>query len=120
MSYSNFRQRIWLPAVEAAGLAGANFHDLRRTNASIMVARGVDVKTAQRRLGHSDVRLTLELYAQATSAADRTAADTLGASFAGVFRRDTRDRTAMAPSKRTSRKAERASDQGKCGRAARI
>lgn len=121
MSYSNFRRRIWPPAVEAAGLVGANFHDLRRTNASIMVAGGVDVKTAQRRLGHSDVRLTLELYAQATSAADRTAAETLGASFAGVFRGDdTRDRTAMASSERTSRKAGKVYDQGECGRAARI
>jgi len=49
-----------------AGLDGLNFHDLHRTNATAMVAEGVDVKTAQARLGHSDPRLTLAIYAQAT------------------------------------------------------
>lgn len=124
LSYSNFRQRIWLPAVEAAGLRGANFHDLRRTNASIMIARGVDVKTAQRRLGHADVRLTLELYAQATSVADRTAVDALGTSFSGVFGQaavsGTRDRPAMTGDRRKRTTAEMPYDLGERGRAARI
>ncbi len=108
MSYSNFRQRIWIPAVESAGLSGTNFHDLRRTNASIMVAAGVDVKTAQHRLGHTDVRLTLELYAQVSSAADRSAAEVLGASFSGVFGHDTRDGTAITPNGRSARRGRRA------------
>ena len=46
---------------EAAGLDGLTFHDLRRANATGLVAAGVDVKTAQTRLGHSSSRLTLEL-----------------------------------------------------------
>lgn len=54
------------------------FHDLRRTNATAMVLDGVDVKTAQTRLGHSDPRLTLAIYAQATSQGDRAAAEKLG------------------------------------------
>jgi integrase len=44
-----------------------------------MVAEGVDVKTAQARLGHSDPRLTLAVYAQATTEGDRSAAEKLGA-----------------------------------------
>jgi len=43
-----------------------------------MVLDGVDVKTAQTRLGHSDPRLTLAIYAQATSQGDRAAAEKLG------------------------------------------
>jgi len=42
-----------------------------------MVQAGVDLKTAQTRLGHSDPRLTIGSYAQATTAADRAAADAL-------------------------------------------
>jgi integrase len=42
-----------------------------------MVRRGVDVKTAQVRLGHADPRTTLGIYAQATTEADRAAADLL-------------------------------------------
>jgi len=79
LDYSNWRRRIWEPAVKAADLEGLNFHDLRRTNATAMVAEGVDVKTAQARLGHSDPRLTLAIYAQATTEGDRSAAQKLGA-----------------------------------------
>ena len=61
LEYSNFRYRRWLPACEAAGIKGLQFHDLRRANATGLVAEGVDVKTAQSRLGHSDPRLTLAI-----------------------------------------------------------
>jgi hypothetical protein len=54
-----------------------------RANATALVAEGVDLKTAQARLGHSNPRLTLGLYAQATEAADRAAADRLGVWFLG-------------------------------------
>lgn len=79
LDYSNWRRRVWEPATKAASLEGVNFHDLRRTNATAMVSEGVDVKTAQVRLGHTDPRLTLAIYAQATTEGDRTAARKLGA-----------------------------------------
>lgn len=81
LDYSNWRRRIWLPAAANAGLTGVGFHDLRRANATAMVLDGVDVKTAQTRLGHSDPRLTLAIYAQATNEGDRLAADRLGRRF---------------------------------------
>ena len=40
-------------------------------------------KTAQVRLGHSDPRMTLAIYASAPASADRAAADVLGAAFFG-------------------------------------
>ena len=52
-----------------------------------MVVEGVDVKTAQARLGHSDPRLTLAIYAQATTEGDRSAAVKLGARVMGNQRR---------------------------------
>jgi len=72
--------------VKTAGLDGLNFHDPRRTNATAMVAEGVDVKTAQARLGHSDPRLTLAIYAQATTEGDQSAASKLGARLMGSSR----------------------------------
>ena len=83
LEYSNFRHRRWLPACEAAGVKGLQFHDLRRANATGLVAEGVDLKTAQSRLGHSDPRLTLAIYAQKTTDGDRHAADLLGDRFMG-------------------------------------
>jgi integrase len=83
LRYANWRNRVWLPACRRAGLEGLGFHDLRRTNATALVRLGVDVKTAQQRLGHSDVRMTIGLYAQAESNSDREAADRLGELFMG-------------------------------------
>lgn len=81
LHYANWYHRVWAPAVEAAGLDGITFHDLRRANATGLVAAGVDVKTAQTRLGHSSSRLTLDLYAQVVASRDRDAADALGEAF---------------------------------------
>lgn len=91
LAYSSWRSRVWDPAAVRAELGaneepgmryrGVTFHDLRRANATALVGAGVDVKTAQRRLGHSDVRLTLDIYAQAVDEADRAAADRLGSHF---------------------------------------
>ena len=94
LEYSNFRYRHWLPACEAAGLSGLTFHDLRRANATGLVAEGVDLKTAQSRLGHSDPRLTLAIYAQKTTEADRQAADVLASRFM-EFRVGSRSARAM-------------------------
>ena len=81
LDYAHWRVRYWLPATRAVGLPWLTFHDLRRANATALVTAGVDLKTAQTRLGHSDPRLTLAVYAQATTAADRDAADRVAALF---------------------------------------
>jgi hypothetical protein len=47
-----------------------------------MVVENVDLKTAGARLGHSDPRLTIALYAQVTQPADRAAADAVGGRYA--------------------------------------
>jgi integrase len=84
LDYTNWRRRVWLPAVAAAGIPEVGFHDLRRAAATALVVERVDLKTAQTRLGHSDPRLTLAIYAQATTEADRDAAEKLGERFFGA------------------------------------
>jgi integrase len=81
LDYSHWRRRVWLTACERSGLEGLTFHDLRRAAATALVLEGVDMKTAQTMLGHSDPRLTLGLYAQSSSEAARAAADRMGARF---------------------------------------
>jgi integrase len=83
LSYANWRSRVWHPACEQAGLPGLRFHDLRSMAASALVASGTDMKTTQKRLGHASPQTTLRLYARATAAADRRAADKLGDFFGG-------------------------------------
>ena len=86
LDYAHFRRRVWDPATAIAGLQGLAFHDLRRANATALVLEGVDLKTAQTRLGHSEPRLTLAVYAQATTAADVAAAEALGTRFLKISR----------------------------------
>jgi len=81
LRYANWRNRVWVPACRQAGLDGLGFHDLRRAFATVLVLEGVDLKTAQSRLGHSDSRLTIDLYAQVVPEADRAASDVLGRHF---------------------------------------
>lgn len=60
---SNFRQRVWRPAVEKAGLdARLRFHDLRHTCASLLIEQGAHPKEIQARLGHSSITTTLDRY----------------------------------------------------------
>lgn len=95
--YANWRNRAWLPACLASGLEGLGFHDLRRANATALVRLGIDIKTAQQRLGHSDVRMTLGLYAKAESHADRAAAEQLGDLFMAGPRDDRGMRSPESP-----------------------
>jgi integrase len=81
LRYPNWRRSIWIPAAAAAGHAGAGFHDLRRASATALVNRGIDLKTAQVRLGHSDPRLTLQVYAEVVQESEQRAAASLGDHF---------------------------------------
>jgi integrase len=86
LDYSHFRRRVWRRRPPPRRLEGLEFHDLRRVNATGMVLDGVDLKTAQTRLGHSDPRLTLSVYAQATNTVDAAAAERLGTRFMEISR----------------------------------
>jgi integrase len=88
LDYANWLHRIWYPARRHAELDWLQYHDLRRANATGLVLEGVDIKTAQARLGHTDPRLTLGIYAQATTEADRQAAVRLGRRFLGDDRQE--------------------------------
>lgn len=63
------------------GFEDLKFHELRHTQATQLLANGVDVKTVQTRMGHSNASLTLNWYAHAIPENDREAADMLGELF---------------------------------------
>lgn len=53
----------WKRAVKAVGLPeGTRFHDLRHTYASSLIHASVNVKVLQKRLGHSSIKETLDVY----------------------------------------------------------
>jgi integrase len=110
LRYSNWRNRVWVPAAIRAEVGemvpdsdneeklhyeGAGFHDLWRAYSTSLVADRVDMKTAQSMLRHSDARLTIGLYAEVEAENQRQATDHRGARpfgprpFRGPERRQT-------------------------------
>lgn len=50
----------------AAGVAERNFHQIRHTHATILMAHGIHPKVVQERLGHSSIMITLDIYSHVT------------------------------------------------------
>jgi integrase len=58
-------------------LKPVHMHSLRHTNATLLIANGVDLKTVSSRLGHADLSTTGNIYTHAINAADAKASDAL-------------------------------------------
>ena len=59
------------------------FHDLRHTFATMMIANGVDVRTVASYLGHANVSMTLDIYADVDPQAKESAVGKIEQCFAG-------------------------------------
>lgn len=53
------------------------FHDLRHTNATLMLKNNIPAKIASERLGHSTVGITLDLYSHVINEMQEEAANKL-------------------------------------------
>jgi len=63
LRYSNFRTRVWKPALIASGIEKPfTIHDLRHTSASWLVQHGCKIALLAKMLGHSDASFTLRCY----------------------------------------------------------
>jgi integrase len=70
--------RAFKAALKAAGLAEVRFHDLRHSCNSLLDFLGVSARVRMDILGHSDVRLTENVYTHSTVAQRRQAAELIG------------------------------------------
>ena len=61
--------------LKAAGLRKQRLHDLRHLSASLMIAGGVDIAVVSKRLGHSQISVTADLYSHLIARVGRQAAD---------------------------------------------
>lgn len=62
LRHNNWNNRIWRPTVEALGLTGVRFHDLRHYHASAYLLLTGDAVRTAKRLGHADPSVTLKVY----------------------------------------------------------
>lgn len=73
--------RWWREFRVSAGFPTLKFHELRHTQATQLLANGVDVKTVQNRLGHAKASITMDFYAHAVPENDEKAAQLIGTLF---------------------------------------
>jgi integrase len=83
MNPSNLYRREFRPLLSKASLEdeGFTFHSLRHTFATTLAERGIHPATAQKLLGHKDIRMTLAIYTHATDDMQDAAVDAIAEAF---------------------------------------
>ncbi len=71
------------PALRRAKLRRIRFHDLRHTFASLLIAQNVHPKRIQALMGHSTIRVTMDVYGHLMHDADNEAAEKVAALIGG-------------------------------------
>ena len=69
----------WARFVKGRKLPPISFHGLRHSHVSALIAKGVDVLTVSRRIGHASPVVTMRVYAHLFSGTDKAAADAIEA-----------------------------------------
>ena len=73
----NVKNRHFYPNLDKAGLRRIRFHDLRHTFASLLVQDGQPLAYVKDQLGHSSIKLTVDVYAHLQPGANREAMNRL-------------------------------------------
>jgi integrase len=71
----------WRRFIKRTGLKSIRFHDLRHTAATLLINQGVHAKVISERLGHADIKTTMNIYGHYVRKADEEAADKLNSLF---------------------------------------
>lgn len=73
--FSRFLKRKGLPHI--------HFHSLRHVSATILIAKGIPLKSVSSRLGHTDIKTTANIYVDAVRSVDAAAAEKMDDFFTG-------------------------------------
>ncbi len=65
--------------IRSMEITKVTFHELRHTNATLMLSAGISPKLASERLGHSTIKITMDLYTHFMDSANKEVADKLDA-----------------------------------------
>lgn len=76
LSNTNFRRRVWVPALAAIGLVGVHIHDLRHTGNQFTANAGANTRELMVRMGHDSQRAAL-IYLHSSDKRQRALAATV-------------------------------------------
>lgn len=94
---SNFRRRIWTPAVAEAQLSPLTPHDLRHSAVSLWIAAGLTPKEVSVRAGHASVSFTFDQYGHLFPSQDEKQADKLDTLLAAWYEVEHPTQVALEP-----------------------
>ncbi|MBQ9001474.1 MAG: tyrosine-type recombinase/integrase, partial [Eggerthellaceae bacterium] len=77
VNLANF-ERWWRTFRTQAGFPELRFHELRHSQATLLLANGTDLKTVQDRMGYANGAITLNWYAHSVPENDAKAAQRVG------------------------------------------
>lgn len=69
---------FWNRFIKRSKLKKIRFQDLRHSSASLILSEGVNMKVLQKRLGHKDIKTTMNVYSHVTEKDDEKASDVFG------------------------------------------
>lgn len=71
LNYQTWRRDVFQPMLTKAELRKIRIHDLRHTFASIMIEKGVDLVYIKDQLGHSSIKVTVDVYGSMVKRSDK-------------------------------------------------
>ncbi|WP_158738663.1 tyrosine-type recombinase/integrase [Alteribacillus sp. YIM 98480] len=71
----------WKRFTKRKNIRYIRLHDLRHTSATFLINQGVHAKVISERLGHADIRITMDTYGHVLEAADQEAANKINDIF---------------------------------------
>jgi integrase len=110
LRHSNFRLRVWLPALRATGQTGIHFHDLRHTGNTLAATAGASMRELMDRMGHDSQRAAM-IYLHGSSARQQEIADQLSKLAREELKRGNRGQVAQAGSRRSGTQRARTRDE---------
>jgi integrase len=84
LHYGNITKRNYQRILKEARLGHFTLYSLRHSCATLLLRNGVNIKVIQERLGHSDINLTLSVYAHVLEGMQAEASDNMQALLYGT------------------------------------
>jgi hypothetical protein len=101
----NWRRRVWMPALDRAGIPYFRSYDLRHTCATLLLYEGRTLNEVAEHLGHADPGFTARTYVHVMRDAykRRRISEAIRKARVGASRRPLVDRSALKPATRAKR-----------------
>lgn len=105
LSNTNFRRRIWGPALAAVSLEGTHIHDLRHTGNQFTANAGANTKELMVRMGHDSDRAAL-IYLHSSDTRQRDLADAVAKAARAELAQSKKDKNSVRSGTRMARRQD--------------